>query len=60
MFMWIIKRDLLLYMRRQSYVLTTLVFFICLVILFPLIKWRDVSFGDHHVHDPIQFMKLNL
>jgi len=36
MFMWIIKRDLLLAMRRQSDVLTTLFFFIIVVSLFPL------------------------
>ncbi|MBY0484438.1 MAG: heme exporter protein CcmB [Nitrosomonas sp.] len=34
--MWIIKRDLLLAMRRQSDVLTTLFFFIIVVSLFPL------------------------
>lgn len=36
MFFWIIKRDLLLAMRRQSDVLTTLFFFIIVVSLFPL------------------------
>ena len=36
MFMWMIKRDLLLAMRRQSDVLTTLFFFIIVVSLFPL------------------------
>ena len=36
MFMWIIKRDLLLAMRRQSDVLTTLFFFIIVVSLFLL------------------------
>ena len=36
MFMWIIKRDLLLAIRRQSDVLTTLFFFIIVVSLFPL------------------------
>jgi heme exporter protein B len=36
MFMWIIKRDLLLAMRRQSDVLTILFFFIIVVSLFPL------------------------
>ncbi|SFE15935.1 heme exporter protein CcmB [Nitrosomonas sp. Nm166] len=36
MFGWIIKRDLLLAMRRQSDVLTTLFFFIIVVSLFPL------------------------
>ncbi len=36
MFTWIIKRDLLLAMRRQSDVLTTLFFFIIVVSLFPL------------------------
>lgn len=36
MFMWIIKRDLLLAVRRQSDVLTTLFFFIIVVSLFPL------------------------
>ncbi len=36
MFIWIIKRDLLLAMRRQSDVLTTLFFFIIVVSLFPL------------------------
>lgn len=36
MFMWIIRRDLLLAMRRQSDVLTTLFFFIIVVSLFPL------------------------
>ncbi|MBP6367592.1 MAG: heme exporter protein CcmB [Nitrosomonas sp.] len=34
--MWIIKRDLLLAIRRQSDVLTTLFFFIIVVSLFPL------------------------
>ena len=34
--MWIIKRDLLLAVRRQSDVLTTLFFFIIVVSLFPL------------------------
>ena len=34
--MWMIKRDLLLAMRRQSDVLTTLFFFIIVVSLFPL------------------------
>lgn len=36
MFMWIIKRDLLLAVRRQSDVLITLFFFIIVVSLFPL------------------------
>jgi len=36
MFIWIIKRDLLLAIRRQSDVLTTLFFFIIVVSLFPL------------------------
>ncbi len=36
MFMWIIKRDLLLAVRRRSDVLTTLFFFIIVVSLFPL------------------------
>ena len=36
MFMWIIKRDLLLAVRRQADVLTTLFFFIIVVSLFPL------------------------
>ena len=36
MLIWIIKRDLLLAMRRQSDVLTTLFFFIIVVSLFPL------------------------
>jgi heme exporter protein B len=36
MFIWIIKRDLLLAMRRQSDVLTILFFFIIVVSLFPL------------------------
>ena len=36
MFMWIIKRDLLLAIRRQSDVLTTLFFFVIVVSLFPL------------------------
>lgn len=36
MLMWIIKRDLLLAMRRQSDVLTILFFFIIVVSLFPL------------------------
>ena len=36
MFMWIIKRDLLLAIRRQSDVLATLFFFIIVVSLFPL------------------------
>ena len=36
MFMWIIKRDLVLAVRRQSDVLTTLFFFIIVVSLFPL------------------------
>lgn len=36
MFLWIIQRDLLLAMRRQSDVLTTLFFFIIVVSLFPL------------------------
>ena len=36
MFRWIIKRDLLLAVRRQSDVLTTLFFFIIVVSLFPL------------------------
>ena len=36
MFMWIIRRDLLLAVRRQSDVLTTLFFFIIVVSLFPL------------------------
>lgn len=36
MFVWIIKRDLLLAMRRRSDVLTTLFFFIIVVSLFPL------------------------
>lgn len=36
MFMWIIKRDLLLAMRRQSDVFTILFFFIIVVSLFPL------------------------
>jgi heme exporter protein B len=36
MFFWIIKRDLLLAIRRQSDVLTTLFFFVIVVSLFPL------------------------
>lgn len=36
MFLWIIKRDLLLAMRRRSDVLTTLFFFVIVVSLFPL------------------------
>ncbi|MCE7913172.1 MAG: heme exporter protein CcmB [Nitrosomonas sp. PRO4] len=36
MIMWIIKRDLLLAIRRQSDVLTTLFFFVIVVSLFPL------------------------
>ncbi|TXI18768.1 MAG: heme exporter protein CcmB [Nitrosomonas sp.] len=36
MVMWIIKRDLLLAIRRQSDVLTTLFFFVIVVSLFPL------------------------
>ncbi len=36
MFFWIIRRDLLLAMRRQSDVLTTLFFFVIVVSLFPL------------------------
>ena len=36
MFLWIIKRDLLLAVRRQSDVLTTLFFFVIVVSLFPL------------------------
>lgn len=36
MFLWIIQRDLLLAVRRQSDVLTTLFFFIIVVSLFPL------------------------
>lgn len=36
MFLWVIKRDLLLAMRQQSDVLTTLFFFIIVVSLFPL------------------------
>lgn len=36
MFLWIIQRDLLLAIRRQSDVLTTLFFFIIVVSLFPL------------------------
>lgn len=36
MFLWIIKRDLLLAIRRQSDVLTTLFFFVIVVSLFPL------------------------
>ena len=36
MFFWIIKRDLLLAVRRQSDVLTTLFFFVIVVSLFPL------------------------
>ncbi len=36
MFLWIIQRDLLLAMRRQADVLTTLFFFIIVVSLFPL------------------------
>src|SRR5690349_25105284 len=36
MFLWILRRDLLLAMRRRSDVLTTLFFFIIVVTLFPL------------------------
>lgn len=36
MFLWVIRRDLLLAMRQQSDVLTTLFFFIIVVSLFPL------------------------
>lgn len=36
MFLWVIKRDLLLAMRQRSDVLTTLFFFIIVVSLFPL------------------------
>ena len=36
MFLWIIRRDLLLAMRRRADVLTTLFFFIIVVSLFPL------------------------
>ncbi|MDH5480458.1 MAG: heme exporter protein CcmB [Nitrosomonas sp.] len=36
MFLWIIKRDLLLAVRRRSDVLTTLFFFVIVVSLFPL------------------------
>lgn len=36
MFLWIIQRDLLLAVRRQSDVLTTLFFFVIVVSLFPL------------------------
>ncbi len=36
MFLWIIKRDLLLAMRRRSDVFTTLFFFVIVVSLFPL------------------------
>lgn len=36
MFFWIVRRDLLLAMRRQADVLTTLFFFIIVVSLFPL------------------------
>ena len=43
MFMWIIKRDLLLAMRRQSDVLTTLFFFIIVVSLFPLSVGPEMS-----------------
>ncbi|MBL0011230.1 MAG: heme exporter protein CcmB [Nitrosomonas sp.] len=41
--MWIIKRDLLLAMRRQSDVLTTLFFFIIVVSLFPLSVGPEMS-----------------
>lgn len=36
MFTWIVRRDLLLAMRRRSDVLTTLIFFVIVVSLFPL------------------------
>lgn len=36
MFLWVIRRDLLLAMRRRSDVLTTLIFFVIVVSLFPL------------------------
>ena len=43
MFMWIIRRDLLLAMRRQSDVLTTLFFFIIVVSLFPLSVGPEIN-----------------
>lgn len=43
MFMWIIKRDLLLAVRRQSDVLITLFFFIIVVSLFPLSVGPDMN-----------------
>ncbi len=43
MFLWIIQRDLLLAMRRQADVLTTLFFFIIVVSLFPLSVGPEMS-----------------
>lgn len=43
MFFWIIRRDLLLAMRRQSDVLTTLFFFVIVVSLFPLSVGPEMS-----------------
>ncbi len=43
MFMWIIKRDLLLAVRRQADVLTTLFFFIIVVSLFPLSVGPEIN-----------------
>ncbi len=43
MFVWIIKRDLLLAMRRQSDVLTILFFFIIVVSLFPLSVGPEIN-----------------
>lgn len=43
MFLWIIRRDLLLAARRQSDVLTTLFFFVIVVSLFPLSVGPEVN-----------------
>lgn len=43
MFLWIIQRDLLLAVRRQSDVLTTLFFFVIVVSLFPLSVGPEVN-----------------
>jgi heme exporter protein B len=43
MFMWIVKRDLLLAIRRRSDVFTTLFFFIIVVSLFPLSVGPEIN-----------------
>ena len=50
MFMWMIKRDLLLAMRRQSDVLTTLFFFIIVVSLFPLSVGPEMNMPVSYTH----------